>query len=129
MDIILPTLDQQVSPPPWAKRRLNIDIPYLVKESLRRQPNAAPDKVVADLAASGVQVSGIVVGMWMSKLRNGEDRRASVGGRREIARISTVYESAIDRWTNEGGALGPRVHSPDRELSSAVTHYVGGSPA
>jgi hypothetical protein len=129
MDIMLPPLGQQVSPPPWVVRRHNIDVPRLIREKFRRQSDAAIDELVADLAAAGVQVSGIIVAMWIQELAGEEDRGVKVDRRREISRNWAIYEAAIDRWTNEGGALGPGLCIPDRSCDARVSHSVGGSPA
>lgn len=66
MDIMMPPLKQQPSPAPWLRRRERIDLPRLIEAALSLKPDASIDDVVAQLGSWGVQVSGIVVGMWMS---------------------------------------------------------------
>ena len=66
MDIMSPPLMQQASPAPWLLRRERIDVVRLIHAALAVKPDATIDEVVAHLGVWGVQVSGIVIGMWMS---------------------------------------------------------------
>jgi len=69
MDIMRPPLEQQVSPAPWLVARNRVDMPALIRKSLRQHPTAKVDDIVRQLGDWGVQVSGTVVAMWMIKLR------------------------------------------------------------
>lgn len=67
MDIMRPPLEGQVAPAPWLVSRSAVDVPALIRKALTIHPNAGVDEIVAQLAAWGVQVSGIIVSMWMMK--------------------------------------------------------------
>jgi hypothetical protein len=67
MDIMRPPLEQQVAPAPWLVARSRVDVPVLIRKSLGIHPNASVDEIVSQLAAWGVQVSGIIISMWMMK--------------------------------------------------------------
>ena len=66
MDIMMPPLRQQASPAPWLLRREKIDLTRLIGAASVVKPGATTDDVVAHLGEWGVQVSGIIVSMWMS---------------------------------------------------------------
>jgi hypothetical protein len=66
MDIMMPPLKQQPSPAPWLRRRERIDLARFIDAALALQPEAGIDDVVAQLGRWGIQVSGIVISMWMS---------------------------------------------------------------
>ena len=68
MDIMMPSLRQQASPAPWLVRREKVNLPRLINAALTLKPDATIDEVVAQLERWGTQVSGIVVGMRMSRL-------------------------------------------------------------
>jgi hypothetical protein len=68
MDIMMPPLRQQASPAPWLLRREKVDLARLISAALTIKPDATIDEVVAQLECWGAQVSGIVVGMWMSQI-------------------------------------------------------------
>ena len=78
MDIMRPSIEQQVAPAPWMVTRSVEDVPTLIKEAVRRRPSASVDDIVGQLAARGVQVSGIIVAMWMRKLDERTESRAAV---------------------------------------------------
>lgn len=67
MDIMRPPLDNQVSPAPWLVARSAVDVPSLIRKSLTVHPNARVDEIASQLTAWGVQVSGIIISMWMMK--------------------------------------------------------------
>jgi hypothetical protein len=67
MDIMRPPLEGQVSPAPWLVARSRVDVPSLISKALTAHPTASVDEIVSQLAAWGVQVSGIIVSMWMMK--------------------------------------------------------------
>lgn len=68
MDIMMPPLRQQAPPAPWLLRREKVDLPRLISAALTIKPDATIDEVVAQLECWRAQVSGIVVGMWMSQI-------------------------------------------------------------
>ena len=68
MDIMMPSLRQQASPAPWLVRREKVNLALLINAALTIKPDATIDEVVAQLERWGKQVSGIVVGMWLSRL-------------------------------------------------------------
>lgn len=70
MDIMGPSLEQQVAPAPWLVARSNADLPSLIRKAHTNQPGAGVDDIVRQLSDWGVQVSGIVVSMWVRKLRD-----------------------------------------------------------
>ena len=72
MGIMRPPLEQQVSPAPWLVTRANVDVPGLIQQALAQTPDATVDDIVRQLGALRVQVSGIIVSMWMLKLREQE---------------------------------------------------------
>lgn len=67
MDIMRPPLDGQVSPAPWLVARSAVDVPALIRKGLTIHPNASVDEIASQLAAWGVQVSGIIILMWVMK--------------------------------------------------------------
>lgn len=69
MDIMLPKLDQQVSPPPWLVRRRAVSVRQLLRTLLHESPDLSVDDAVARLKELGVQASGIIVAMWLRKER------------------------------------------------------------
>ena len=69
MDIMRPPLEQQVSPAPWLVARRAVDVRALTRKALTIHPNASVDEIVRQLAVWGVQVSGVIVSMWLMKWR------------------------------------------------------------
>jgi hypothetical protein len=69
MDLLTPRLEQQVSPAPWSVLRSRIDLPSLIRAAIEQQPDASVDEVVAQLARWHVQASGIIVAMWLPRLK------------------------------------------------------------
>lgn len=67
MDIMRPPLEGQVSPAPWLVARSRVDVPALIRKALTIHSSASVNEIVAQLADWGVQVSGIIVSMWMMK--------------------------------------------------------------
>jgi len=67
MDIMRPPLERQVAPAPWLLARSRVDVPALISKALTAHPNASVDEIVSQLAAWGVQVSGIIISMWVMK--------------------------------------------------------------
>ena len=67
MDIMRPPLNQRGSPVPWIVVRNNVDVPSLIAGALIQTVDASADDVVKQLRKCGLQVSGIVVSMWLSK--------------------------------------------------------------
>lgn len=65
MDILRPSLIQQVAPAPWLVARNNVNAPELIRRALTQQPEASIDDIIRQLSVWGVQMSGIVVSMWM----------------------------------------------------------------
>lgn len=70
MDITRPPLDRQVSPAPWLVFRSYVDVPTAIQETLADKPTATVDEVAEILAGRGVQVSRMVVAMWLSRLKS-----------------------------------------------------------
>ena len=79
MDIMLPSLEQQVSPPPRLIHRREIDLPLLLRKRLRESPHSGVDEIVAWLAELNIQASGIIVAMWLMKERNSEIPETTAG--------------------------------------------------
>jgi hypothetical protein len=69
MDIMLPRLEQQVSPPPRLIARRGIDVPHLVRKLLSDSPELGVDEIVARLKELNIQASGVIVAMWLMKER------------------------------------------------------------
>jgi hypothetical protein len=69
MDIMMPPLNQQVSPAPWLASRENVEIPRLIRAVLNTNPNATSEQVMAKLASWNVHPSGVIVSMWLMKLK------------------------------------------------------------
>ena len=69
MDIMRPPLKQQVSPAPWLVARARVDLPTLIRKVLAQQPDSSVDHIVRRLSDWGIQASGIIVSMWILKLR------------------------------------------------------------
>lgn len=88
MDIMRPPLEQQVSPAPWLVAHSKIDIGRLIQQALAHQPDASIDAIVRQLSDWSVQVSGIIISMWMLKLR------------RPNARIVSIPPQASDSYCN-----------------------------
>ncbi|MCA9142342.1 MAG: hypothetical protein H6823_26170 [Planctomycetaceae bacterium] len=65
MDILRPSSIQQVAPAPWLFARNNVNAPELIRRALTQQPEASIDDIIRQLSVWGVQMSGIVVSMWM----------------------------------------------------------------
>ena len=65
----MPELNQQVSPAPWLKSREHVELPHLIRAALKENPNANADQVMAKLASWNVQASGVIVSMWLMKLK------------------------------------------------------------
>lgn len=70
MDIMRPPLNKQVSPAPWLVARSNVDVPSMIRKAHTKQPGASVDDIVRQLCERGMQVSGIIVSMWVRKLRD-----------------------------------------------------------
>jgi hypothetical protein len=91
MDIMTPSLEQQPSPAPWLVRRSRIDVPRLIRSAMELNPDATVDQVVAQLARWNVQVSGIIVAMWLAKWKEmsveaGEiDREGNLVGNHDLS--------------------------------------------
>lgn len=79
MDIMMPTLRQQASPAPWLLRREKVNLAQLIAVVLAHKPDATVDEVVAQLGHWGVQVSGIVIAMWMAHRRIPRPDTAELG--------------------------------------------------
>jgi hypothetical protein len=79
MDIMLPKLEQQVSPPSRLIVRRAIDIPHLVRKRLGESPHSSVDEIVAWLAELNIQASGIIVAMGLMKDRNSGFAEATAG--------------------------------------------------
>lgn len=69
MDIMRPPLEKQVSPAPWLVVHRERDVPALIRKAYTEQPGSRVDDIVRQLADWGSQVSGIIVSMWVLKLR------------------------------------------------------------
>lgn len=69
MDITRPPLDRQVAPAPWLVYRAYVDAPAAIREILAEKPAASVDEIAELLAARGVQVSRMVIAMWLNKLK------------------------------------------------------------
>lgn len=74
MDIMRLPLEGQVSPAPWLVARSRVDASALIRKALAIHPNAGTDKIVRQLAAWGMQVSGIIVSMWMMRWKGQAER-------------------------------------------------------
>jgi hypothetical protein len=98
MDIMLPRLEQQVSPPPRLIARREIDIPYLIRKRLRESPHSGVDEIVEWLAELNIQASGLIVAMWLMKERNSEVAKATASkvavGARRSGKTSRVLVAA-----------------------------------
>lgn len=90
MDIMRPPLEGQVSPAPWLVSRSRVDVPALISKALTAHPNSSVDEIVSQLAAWGVQVSGIIVSMWMMKWKQ----------QTEQARFEAIPREAADNADN-----------------------------
>ena len=69
MSIMRPSLEQQVAPAPWLVSRHKADVPAMIRKIHTEQPDLNVDGIVCQLGRLGVQVSGIIVCMWVQKLR------------------------------------------------------------
>ena len=89
MDIMRPPLDQQVSPALWLAIRNNVDVPSSIAGALIQTPDASADDIVNQLRDWGVQVSGIIVCMWMLRWKE------------HLASIPTADERESDRQNGQ----------------------------
>lgn len=69
MDITRPPLDRQVAPAPWLVYRGKLDAPAAIRQILTEKPDATVDEIADALETRGMQVSRMVVAMWLPKLR------------------------------------------------------------
>ncbi len=78
MDITRPPLDRQVSPAPWLAYREKVDAPAAIRQVLSEKPEATADEIAETLAARGVQISRMIIAMWLNKLKaEGKDPGSS----------------------------------------------------
>lgn len=70
MDIMRPPLDRQVAPAPWLVFRTYADVPAAIQQILAEKPSATVDEIAEAMAGRGVQVSRMVVAMWLTKLKS-----------------------------------------------------------
>jgi hypothetical protein len=96
MDIMRPPLEQQVSPAPWFAIRNNVNAPSLIARVLVQSPDASANDIVNQLRDWGVQVSGIIVSMWLLRWKE------------HLAAMSTADEPESNRQNGQ---------SPQAELS------------
>lgn len=96
MDIMRPPLEQQVAPAPWLVARSKVDLPGLIRRVLTRQPDASVDDIVRQLSSWGVQVSGVVVSMWMVALREQKLHAAVARTSSEAAGSTGAYCTCSD---------------------------------
>lgn len=73
MDIMRPPLNRQVSPAPWLVAHHNLDLPKLIQQAHAQLQDKDIDSIVRLLSDWQIQVSGIVVAMWMLKLREQDE--------------------------------------------------------
>ena len=92
MDIMRPPLEQQVAPAPWLVPRSNVDVPALIRRTLTQQPDASVDDIVRQLGVWGVQMSGIIVFMWMPRLRGQEVAEQIADGQSSAIEASPSHE-------------------------------------
>jgi hypothetical protein len=69
MDTMRPPLERQVAPAPWLVNQSTVDAPASIQQALAHQPDASIDDIVRLLNDWKVQISGIVVAMWVLKFR------------------------------------------------------------
>jgi hypothetical protein len=49
--------------------RKAVDVPLMIAKTLVHSPDATIDEIVDQLGEAGVQVSGVIVSMWLSRWR------------------------------------------------------------
>jgi hypothetical protein len=107
MDIVLPPLEQQVAPAPWLVARSNVDVPRLIRRALTQQPDASVDDIVQQLSSWGVQVSGVIVSMWMTRLRDQEVMAIAAQTSSEALTSAETYCTCSDEPCSCGKANQP----------------------
>ena len=113
MDIMLPPLEQQVSPPPWLAIRNNVDVPSLIARALMQSPDANLDGIVTQLRDWGVQMSGIIVSMWLMRWKEHSAVKKSEVSReshRQIGKSPAValYRKCEQQLCTRGWPWSPR---------------------
>lgn len=69
MDIAGPKPQEFPSDAPWRAVQRNVDTKTLVLQMIQKHPDASADQITAMLAASGIQVNGMLVARLLQEHR------------------------------------------------------------
>lgn len=116
MDIMLPKLDQQVSPPPRLVTRRAIKLPQIIRRLLSESPDLSVDEIVARLKELDIQASGVIIAMWLAR----ERRLRATAPRPAAAEWETSAGARSRRKPTHGLPRSQTKNRPADELSEAV---------